>query len=290
MRSLLAATERQLSAGQQLTVDTMSDANALDPGSGLCRDSLGSCSLRAAIEVADALGTPITIHIPAGTYLLTLGALVATDPAGVSIDGASAATTMITSAGQPSRLLVVQAGGAASSSSMGAAVSLANLTLRGGTAASTQAWAGDGGAILVADARDLLEMTRVTVADSNAAIAGGGLYARGRVWATAVRFEDDTAGTSGGAAQLEHSMAVITNSQFAGDSAGSSGIDGGSGGAVEDLDAALVLVYSSFVDDSVTAVQSQAREARWRFEARHGSRRMSSQATVPCGRRRPASR
>jgi hypothetical protein len=259
VRSLLASTERQLSAGQGLSVDTTRDADAVDPASGLCRDSLGSCSLRAAIEVADALGTPVTIHVPAGNYVLTLGALVATDPAGVSIDGASPAATTITSAGQADRVLVVQRAGTGSASSAGAVVSLADVTLRGGTAPSTQAWAGEGGAILVADTSDLLEMTRVTIADSSAATAGGGLYARGRVWATAAKFEDDSAGASGGAAQFEQSMALITNSVFTGDSAGASGVDGGRGGAVDDAGAALVLVYSSFIDDSVTAIRSDAR-------------------------------
>ncbi len=39
---------------------------------GVCDDGQGACSLRAAIQVADAASTPSTIVLPAGTYTLTV--------------------------------------------------------------------------------------------------------------------------------------------------------------------------------------------------------------------------
>ncbi len=51
-----------------------STADAVDtlPGNGVCASSLGACTLRAAIQEANALGGTHTITVPAGTYLLTL--------------------------------------------------------------------------------------------------------------------------------------------------------------------------------------------------------------------------
>jgi len=257
VKSLLGSSERQLPSGLVLLVDTTADSHAVHPGSGLCRDLLGRCSLRAAVEVADALRTPITIRMLAGMYDLDLGPLVASDPAGVSIIGVSAAATVIVQ-GQATRVLVVREADA-SVSAGGSVVSLVDLTVRGGTAPSIGAWGNDGGGILVADGADLLELSQVTIADGRAALAGGGLFTTGQVWATGATFENDSAGISGGAAQFERTMAVVTSSMFNDDVAGWSAVQGAEGGAVDDDAGALVLVYSSFVDDSVAVTRSAAR-------------------------------
>ena len=52
------------------TIDAPASAAAVS--AGVCEDALGRCSLRAAIQVADAAPGPSTIHVPAGTYLLTM--------------------------------------------------------------------------------------------------------------------------------------------------------------------------------------------------------------------------
>src|SRR5262249_5598458 len=46
------------------------DANLLD---GVCQTLAGACTLRAAIQQANALPRPDTIGVPSGTYTLTLG-------------------------------------------------------------------------------------------------------------------------------------------------------------------------------------------------------------------------
>ena len=253
VRRLLKASERVLVTGRVLTVDTTKDAPAVQPVSGVCRDRDGTCSLRAALEVADALGVAVTIHVPSGRYVLSHGALVASDPAGVSIDGAGASSTVITAQGQSDRVLLVDAKGAALPAGEGAVASLAQLTVESGTAPLTGVDAGDGGAILVADKADVLELSHVVVADSQASVAGGGLYARGQVWATAASFANDRAGISGGGAQFSHAMVLVTGSAFVDDLAGSNGAPAASGGALQDDASALVLVYSSLVGDSVVA-------------------------------------
>ncbi|MGA8682327.1 MAG: anti-sigma factor [Acidimicrobiales bacterium] len=257
VRRLLHDKERHLSSGRVLLVDTTSDSNAVSPKSGLCRDIEGRCSLRAAMEVADALRTPVTIRLPAGTYAIDLGALVASDPAGLSIVGTSAARSVIISQQQRERVFVVR-DAIARSRPAGAILRLSHLTVSGGTAPATGTWGGDGGAILVANAAALLELSQVAIVDSHAALAGGGLFARGQVWATAATFENDSAGVSGGAADFAHSEAVVAKSVFVDDSAGSGGARGGEGGAITDSAAALLLVYSSFVDDAVIAVGSES--------------------------------
>lgn len=55
-------------------VDTTLDvpASAAAVAQGVCDDGQGECSLRAAIQVADAASSPSTIVVPAGTYTLTV--------------------------------------------------------------------------------------------------------------------------------------------------------------------------------------------------------------------------
>ena len=55
-------------------VTTTDDANDLDPGDGVCQIVGGGCSLRAAIQEANALGTttPHRINVPAGDFNLTI--------------------------------------------------------------------------------------------------------------------------------------------------------------------------------------------------------------------------
>src|SRR6188768_2067465 len=53
-------------------VNTTADTQDAAPGNGVCADSGGLCSLRAAITEANALAGADTITVPAGTYTTTL--------------------------------------------------------------------------------------------------------------------------------------------------------------------------------------------------------------------------
>ena len=84
-------------------VNTTADTQDVAPGNGVCADSGGNCSLRAAITEANALGGSNTITLPAGTYTTTLvaanedlnagGDFDITSP--LTINGAGSGTTII---------------------------------------------------------------------------------------------------------------------------------------------------------------------------------------------------
>jgi CSLREA domain-containing protein len=85
------------------TVDTTTDAVDAVAGDGVCATAGGACSLRAAVQEANALAGADTIDLPAGTYVLTLGGgaedaaasgdLDVTEP--LTIDGAGAGVSII---------------------------------------------------------------------------------------------------------------------------------------------------------------------------------------------------
>src|SRR5687767_2367923 len=85
------------------TVNDTRDLVDVNPGDGLCRTSNSTCTLRAAIQEANALPGADTIQLPAGTYALaipplnqndiTTGDLDITDS--VTISGAGAALTIL---------------------------------------------------------------------------------------------------------------------------------------------------------------------------------------------------
>jgi len=81
-------------------VDTTTDSIDAEPGNGVCADADGQCSLRAAIQEANALIGADMIVLPKGTYTLTLagidedasatGDLDITDDTSIVGDGADA--------------------------------------------------------------------------------------------------------------------------------------------------------------------------------------------------------
>jgi PKD repeat protein len=54
------------------SVNSFLDAPDAHPGDGFCDDGLGHCTLRAAVQEADAESDPSTITLPAGTFNLAL--------------------------------------------------------------------------------------------------------------------------------------------------------------------------------------------------------------------------
>ena len=92
-----------------LTVNSTADTHAVNPGAGKCADAHGHCTLRAATEVANAqaVGRPVNITVPAGTFKLTLGVLSLKHNAVVAT-GAGATKTIVTAQGA-SRVLTVAA-------------------------------------------------------------------------------------------------------------------------------------------------------------------------------------
>lgn len=82
------------------TVDTTADAPDGDPGDGACAAAGGLCSLRAAIEESNALGSPHVVEVPAGTYTLTTG-IALTIEGQLTLNGAGMDQTIIQAADEP---------------------------------------------------------------------------------------------------------------------------------------------------------------------------------------------
>jgi len=130
--ALLMLTLPAIAPAAEFTIDSTLDAVDATPGDGICATAAQTpaCSLRAAIQEANALEGTDRIVVPAGTYALTLAGadedLSASGDLDVSSElllaGSDPATTLIESDGSD-RLLDVLDGGIAS---------VTGLTLRGG--------------------------------------------------------------------------------------------------------------------------------------------------------------
>src|SRR6266496_1604948 len=137
-------------------VTTTTDAPDASPGDGICADAAGQCTLRAAVQEADAQpsGSAVTIVVPAGTFPLKLGVLSLTANT-ITVQGAGAAATTVDGRNASQVFNVSPA----------ASVTIGQLTIIHGNAAR-------GGGIQNAGT---LTLTNSTVAVS-AAGNGGGIY------------------------------------------------------------------------------------------------------------------
>lgn len=177
------------------TVDTMLDAVDDNPADGLCQTAGGSCSLRAAVQQANATAGKDTIMVPAGTYVLGIagdgedaaatGDLDILDA--VAIVGAGPGVTII-DANQLDRIFDLL-------SDNGQGVELTGLTLRNGAPGVAFPY---GGAVFN-DLEVSLTMTDVALTGCTAA-HGGAVYNEigGILVLTRVSVTSNTAGTAGG--------------------------------------------------------------------------------------------
>jgi parallel beta-helix repeat protein len=174
----LSAPDPARAAGLPIPVNDTRDAVDTSIGDGLCRTSAGTCTLRAAIQEANALLGPDTIDLPAGVYELEIPTLnedlASTGDHDVvdslTIAGAGAGVTIVDGGwplpGAPpeqrglDRLLEIHPSAGN--------VSLSGLTLREG-------YAEESGGAIQNWSPGLLRLDRVRVLDSYAAKAGGGV-------------------------------------------------------------------------------------------------------------------
>src|SRR5260370_14867368 len=138
----------------QLTTTT--DAPDASPGDGICADAAGQCTLRAAVQEADAQpsGSTITILVPAGTFALKLGVLSLTANT-VTVQRAGAGATTVDGRNASQVFSIAP----------GTSVTLGQLTIINGNASL-------GGGI---ENAGTLMLTNSTVAASVAG-NGGGIY------------------------------------------------------------------------------------------------------------------
>jgi CSLREA domain-containing protein len=203
-----------------LTVNSTDDRPDWDPNDGVCRTFVNTCTLRAAVQQANALpGTNHIILAPGATYTLTrsganedqsvTGDLDIRDGLLISGNGATV------DGGQLDRVFDVQPGTSAR---------FDNLTVRNGKVA------GNGGGILATSAALTLNQVTVT-ANAADGSSGGGVLVHGTGTAAIANstVSNNTAIYGGGIGANDSANVTITGSTVSGNTA--SAIGGGIGGA-----------------------------------------------------------
>lgn len=189
--------------GAVFVVNTTADTQDATPGDGICADSLGACSLRAAITEANALAGTDTITVPAGTYITTLVAANENLNAGgdydisssMNINGAGSGTTFIQANAAPNtgteRVFHIL--------TATTTVNFSDLTIRYGNATGVTS----GGGVSVAAAATV-GMTNVNVTDNrcipiagNNAFGGGIIIAAGSLTLTGCSVSNNSAIATG---------------------------------------------------------------------------------------------
>ncbi len=220
------------------TVNNTADAVDFSPGDGVCETGSGNgiCTLRAAVQEANALAGPDTIDLQAGTYTITIGGNDDVAAKGdldileeLTISGADEITTIVDAA-TVDRGFHVLAGVTATVSGLtvrdgdpgggsgGGIYVLGTLNLTAVTLDNNSA--GDGGGLAGGSASSLT-LADVTLS-GNSATNGGGIYLKDSVAGaslTEVSLLNNTAGTSGGGIYAEASGLALTGGTLSGNTA-----------------------------------------------------------------------
>jgi CSLREA domain-containing protein len=216
-------------------VNSTDDASDASPGNGACEDIDGACTLRAAIDEANASATFTMIQLPAGRFPITIppeyffydnhsGTFALLGSQAVTIVGAGAGRTTIDAAGLDRDFTIPYR-------PVPPSVSFHDLTIMGGNSQF-----GGGG---IAMDRGKLLVDRAIVSH-NAGPSGGGLLLEAGAHATidastiTANTADGTVAYGGGIYVAGTTSADITNSTIAGNTAlgGAGGICGSAGSTV----------------------------------------------------------
>jgi len=198
------------------TADSMDSMDVM-PGDGICADSLNRCTLRAAILEANALSGATTITVPAGTYVLSVGAIgIGTTgiPGSVTINGAGAASTIVDGANSD-RVFMVTSG----------VVTISGLTVRNG-----QTNNGNAGAGIVNSAS--LTLNQVVVSNNTSDGDGGGIFNQGTLLALNNSTVSGNVGGGGAGIYSFNSVLTLINSTISGNDSINLGQCGFGGGGI----------------------------------------------------------
>ncbi len=188
--ALTAAPARAANGRAVFIVNSLLDRVDAAPGNGACATATGTCTLRAAIQEANAAAGSDVIVLAAGNYLLTIpgagednaatGDLDITDH--LSLFGAGTGSTQI-NAGGLDRAIHIPGG---------SVVTFANVTIRNGLiTAPGEA----GGGIYNAG---VLTLIFANVADNEASASGGGIFNAGSLTAVNNTLSGNEAASGGG--------------------------------------------------------------------------------------------
>lgn len=256
--ALLAGLSLQLSELRAyaiaITVDTTVDSVDVSPGDGVCADGNGACSLRAAVQEANALAGDDVIVLPAGIYVLTivgasedLGARGDLDIAGdLTIDGAGVEATVL-DGGQIDRVLHILEGSKVQVN----AVTVRNGRTPDGDNGEDGGGIANAGELLLSDCLVMSNATGSGLGTMGAGGLGGGIWNGGVLTLRRTVVSDNVTGNGGEGGEggyggglynayaatltLEESS-VTGNRTGAGDGTGS----GGSGAGLFNVGAAVL--------------------------------------------------
>ena len=182
------------------TVNSTLDAVDRNPGDGLCRTNANTCTLRAAIQEANARTSADAIVVPTGVYAITRGGTSATTgdfdvTAPLTITGAGAGLTILDGGTPPSGSIPERRGldRLLDLSARAGNVTVSGLTLREGFDAT------QGGA-LANLSPGTVRLVDVAILDSYAVAFGGGVYhgGGGRLELAGVVLAGNASGGEGG--------------------------------------------------------------------------------------------
>lgn len=155
-----------LAHAASFTVNSTTDAVDANPGNGVCATAGAVCTLRAAIQEANALAGPDTINLPAGTYTLTIGGAGENNAATGDLDILSTGGNVtIIGTGAP----VIDAGGIDRALHViGATVDITGVTIQGGSVT------GSGGGLY--NQVGTVTIRASIIRGNTATVSGGGIF------------------------------------------------------------------------------------------------------------------
>jgi CSLREA domain-containing protein len=210
----------QISIGPLFTVNSTADTIDANPGDGICADSNGRCTLRAAIEesnqepIPNATSTNVIIFaLPNPAVIdLTLGELNITSGIWIFGPGARRLTVQRSFAPGTANFRVFRV------ASNGPGVEIRRMTIRNGNAGSQ-----DGGGIL-AEADSGLSLSDVAIVSNSAANGGGIAVAARAFFVNRILVNSNTATLKGGGIFNQGFFSPkITNSTITNNTAASGG-------------------------------------------------------------------
>ncbi|MGI9290814.1 MAG: choice-of-anchor Q domain-containing protein [Gammaproteobacteria bacterium] len=257
LSALLLQTNAAMAA--TFAVNSTADTGDFNPGDNVCETGNGNgvCTLRAAIEEANALGSNDVINVPAGTYAVSNDLDIANNGT-LIINGASTTGTLLDGGGSdrvidnPSganltlNLLTVQNGNSVVTGDGNQGGGIRNLgTLTVNRVAVLNNTGRQGGGIWNRFGAATLTVTDSTIAQNSSDANGAGVFTRqASATFTRVTFNNNNSSNDGGALFTRDQTTNVTNVTISGNSASSDG------GGVRIVGGTLAVVNTTFANNT----------------------------------------
>ncbi len=256
-------------AGKDFVVNSTVDAADVSPGDGVCAalvDRGTACTLRAAIQEANALAGADTIIVPQGTYTLTIGGAGEDQAATGDLDirdsvkllGAGPELTII-NGNQLDRVfeigfnviasicdVTIQNGAAVETENGGGINVLSGARLHVSNATVKSNSANEGGGIWSVKAD--VEVIQSTLAENSASAVGGGIFVgnSSQVRITRSTIQGNSANDNGGGISVVGALSIIDSTISNNSALGSPDSAGSGGGLHNGTNANTTIIRSTF--------------------------------------------